>query len=109
MFTSKIRAAAANSGVPVRFARSREAALTAVRELNPPLVILDLNNPRTDPLGLAATWKADPQTRDITLAGYVAHVQADLINAARIAGVNEVFARSAFVQKLPDLLARGQS
>ncbi|MGE3508938.1 MAG: response regulator [Vicinamibacterales bacterium] len=108
MFTSKIRAAAAASDVPVSFARTREAALAAVRELNPPLIILDLNNPRTDPLGLAATWKADPETREITLAGYVAHVQTDLINAARSAGVDEVFARSAFVQKLPDLLARGR-
>jgi hypothetical protein len=33
-------------------------------------------------------------------------VQTDVIEAARQAGVGEVMARSAFTQKLPEILAR---
>ena len=51
MFTSKIKAAAAQLGVPITFARSSAAALAEMRSAPPTLVILDLNNPRTDPLG----------------------------------------------------------
>jgi hypothetical protein len=33
-------------------------------------------------------------------------VQTDVIDAARRAGVSEVLARSAFTQKLPEILSR---
>jgi hypothetical protein len=35
----------------------------------------------------------------------VSHVRGDLIDAARAAGIDQVLARSAFVTKLPDLIA----
>src|SRR3954469_10054924 len=60
MFSSKIKTAAQQLGVPVAFARSREAALTEMRKAAPSLVIFDLNNPRTDPLGIVAAMKQDP-------------------------------------------------
>ena len=50
MFTSKIRTTAGQLGVPVAFLRSREAALTKMRETAPSLVIFDLNATRLDPL-----------------------------------------------------------
>ena len=52
MFTSKIKAAANQLGTKVTFARSSEAALASMRASKPSLVILDLNNARTDPLGI---------------------------------------------------------
>jgi len=105
MFTSKIRAAASGLGVAVSFARSREAALTAAREQSPALVILDLDNPRTDPVGIVEALKADAATRAVPTLCYVSHVNAALIEAARAAGADEVLARSAFTQRLPDLLS----
>ena len=104
MFTSKIRTTAAGLGVTVTFARSADAALAAIREQHPSLVVLDLNNPRTDPLRLASTLAADPALRDIPTVGFVSHVQTELIDASRAAGVRHVLARSAFTQQLPEIL-----
>jgi PleD family two-component response regulator len=107
MFTSKIRAAAAQLGVVVTFARSHDAALASIREDMPALVVLDLNSPRTDPLGIVTSMRADAELRAIPTVGFVSHVQTELIDAARAAGVNEVLARSAFTQRLPEILQRG--
>lgn len=105
MFMSKIRQAAAGRGVTVSFVRSHDAALAALNETPPSLVILDLNNPRTDPLGLAAFMRGDPALGAVPTIGFVSHVQTDLIDAARRAGVTEVVARSTFAAQLPDLIA----
>jgi CheY-like chemotaxis protein len=108
MFTSKIKTAAAQLGMPVTFARSRAAALNEMRSQPPALVILDLNNPRTDPLGTVGEMLADPALSSIPTVGFVSHVQTDVIDAARRAGVSEVLARSAFTQRLPEILSRGR-
>jgi CheY-like chemotaxis protein len=105
MFASKIKTAAGQLGVTVAFARSSAAALAAIRENAPRLVILDLNNPRTDPLGTVAAIKGDPATMAIRTVGYASHVQTEVIDAARQAGVDEVMARSAFTARLAEILA----
>jgi len=106
MFVSKIRAAAGQGGVSVTFARSSAAALNEMRKAAPSLVILDLNNPRTNPLGIVASMREDPALASIPTVGYASHVQTDVINAARQAGVGEVLARSAFTIQLADILRR---
>ena len=50
--------------------------------------------------------KADPLLTKIPIVGYASHVQTDVIEAARKAGVDDVLARSAFTQRLPEILAR---
>jgi PleD family two-component response regulator len=106
MFTSKIRTAAAQLGVAVTFARSADAALAEMRKATPSLVILDLNNARTNPLAIVSSMKQDPALASIPTVGYASHVQTDVISAARQAGVGEVMARSAFTQQLADILRR---
>ena len=108
MFASKIKTAASQLGVAVTFARSSAAALAAMKDSAPALVILDLNNPRTDPLGTVAAMKRDPATASIRTVGYASHVQVDVIDAAREAGVDEVMARSAFTSKLTEILKAAQ-
>jgi CheY-like chemotaxis protein len=108
MFTSKIRTAAAHLGVPLVFARSSASALSEMRTHAPALVILDLNSPRTDPIATVTAMKADPALAAIPTIGFVSHVQADLIDQARQAGVGEVMARSAFTERLADILLRGK-
>ena len=108
MFASKIKTAASQLGITVSFARSPAAAMTAIRDDTPTLVILDLNNPRTDPLGIVGAIKGDPATRAIRTVGYASHVQTDVIDAARLAGVDEVMARSAFTARLPEILVAGR-
>ena len=104
MFTSKIKTAAGQLGVPVTFARSSESALAEMRKSAPSLVILDLNSQRTDPLGTIAAMKNDPALASVPTIGFVSHVQADLIDAARQAGIDDVLARSAFSMRLAEIL-----
>jgi CheY-like chemotaxis protein len=108
MFSSKIKTAATQLGVPVAFARSSAGALTDMRATTPALVILDLNSTRTDPLGTVAAMKADPALAAIPTVGFVSHVEAELIEQARQVGVSEVMARSAFTQRLPEIIGRGK-
>ena len=106
MFTSKIKTAASRLGVAITFARSAEAAIAEMRRTAPSLVILDLNSPRADALAVVSSMKADPALASVRTVGYVSHVQKDVIDAARAAGVDEVLARSAFSAELPDILSR---
>jgi len=106
MFSSKIKTTAKLLGVPVVFARSSESALTEMRKTPPTLVILDLNNARTNPLGIVSAMKQDAALAAIPTLGFASHVQTDVINAARAAGVGEVLARSAFTQQLAEILTR---
>jgi CheY-like chemotaxis protein len=106
MFSSKIRTTANQLGVAVTFARSADGALAEMRKAAPALVILDLNNPRTNPLAIVADMKQDPALASIPTIGFASHVQVDVINAARQAGVDDVMARSAFAQNLPEILQR---
>ena len=106
MFSSKIKTAATQLGVPLTFARSSATALAEMRKAVPSLVIFDLNNPRTDPLGIVAAMHADPALAAIPTVGYVSHVDTDVINAARAAGVTDVLPRSAFTMQLADILKR---
>jgi PleD family two-component response regulator len=107
LFTSKMRATAKHVGATLSVAKSREAALAEMRASTPALVILDLNNPRVDPLGIVAEMKGDPALAGIATVGFVSHVQTELIDAARKAGVGDVMARSLFAERLPQILARG--
>ena len=106
MFSSKIKTAANQLGVAVTFARSADAALAEMRKGAPSLVILDLNSARANPLGIVAQMKEDAALAAIPIVGYASHVQTDVIDAARQAGVGEVLARSAFTQQLADILKR---
>ena len=103
IFTVKIQDAAKRAGVEAVFVTSQEDALARARE-NAALVILDLNDARTQPLDLIRRLKNDDATAKIPLLGFVSHVAADLIQAARNNGCDKVMARSAFSQNLPAIL-----
>jgi len=106
LFSVKISTVAKAIGADVYFERRPGAAVASVKEKQPSLVIFDLNSAKLNPLGMIAELKADPATRGIKTLGFVSHVHADTIEAARQAGVDEVLARSAFVDRLPEILKR---
>jgi len=80
-------------------------ALARIKEKQPSLAIFDLNSARLDPLRVIAQLKSDPETRGIKTLGFVSHVHADIIAAAREAGIDEVLARSAFADRLGEILS----
>src|SRR5262245_42491342 len=103
-FSIKISTAAKQLGADVYFERSAEQLVARVREKQPALVIFDLNSARLNPLAAIKTLKADPQLQSIRTLGYVSHVDSDTIAAARRAGIDQVLARSAFTERLGELL-----
>jgi DNA-binding NarL/FixJ family response regulator len=69
------------------------------------LVIFDLDREALDPLSAVREIKAQPDLAHVFTVGFVSHVHTDTIEAARHAGIDLVLARSAFVGRLPQLLA----
>lgn len=105
MFTVKIQDAAKRAGVDVVFVKSERDAVAQAKQ-NPAVIILDLNNTAVDPLHVIGELKNDSETSEISLLGYVSHVQADLRQAALEKGCDTVLPRSAFSQNLPAILKR---
>lgn len=97
LFRSKLRAVAAHTGAEVAFSKTVDASAIAGARL----AIVDLDG-STALETLGALTSAAPSLR---IVGFVSHVNAERIRAAREAGITEVMARSAFVNALPTLLA----
>ena len=104
LFSTKISTAAKALGVQAAFERSAENLLARVHADRPALVIVDLNSSRLRPMECIAANKADPDVKQTRTLGFVSHVDSDAIAAARMAGIDDVLARSAFVQQLGDIL-----
>ncbi len=107
IFSIKISTAAKRLGVDMYFERSRENVLQTIRDKQPSLVIFDLNSGRLAPIDAIATMKGDPALASIRTLGYVSHVDSDTIERARNAGIDQVLARSAFSDKLGEILTAG--
>lgn len=107
LFRSKIRTTGKQAGVELVFAQSSQDVLDQVRALNPPLVIFDLNSSKLEPMTTIAAIKQDPALAGVRTLGFVSHVDADAIGAARQAGTDQVMARSAFAAQLAEILLAG--
>lgn len=105
MFASKIRSIAEKAGADVSFVRTADAVLPALTAARPSLVIFDLDREGLDPIGAIRAIRNDEGLRSTRLVAFVRHTSADLIAAAREAGVDQVLARSAFFPALADMLA----
>jgi CheY-like chemotaxis protein len=104
IFSIKIKTAAKSLQADVHFERSGDKLLATIREKRPSLVIFDLNSARLRPLAAITALKQDPDLRATKTLGYVSHVDTGTIDAARAAGIDQVMARSAFVDQLGDIL-----
>lgn len=107
LFSVKISTAAKILGADVHFERNPDAVVERVREQQPALVVFDLNSRKMRPLEQLAALRADPALATVPTLGFVSHVDAETIAAARSAGVGEVLARSAFADQLGAILTRG--
>ena len=103
IFAARIQAAADQAGAPVTVL-TRGDVLASVRSLNPTLIVLDLDARWFRAPEVIRALKEDEATKGTQIVAYVSHVREDMIGAARAAGADRVLARSAFVQKLPELL-----
>ncbi len=104
LFSVKISTAARSLGVDIYFERAADKVMPCIREKQPHLVIFDLNSAKLRPMEAIAEMKADPRAERHQDARLRSHVQTDTIAAARKAGVDQVLARSAFSEKLGEIL-----
>jgi DNA-binding NarL/FixJ family response regulator len=104
LFSIKMSTAAKHLGVEMYFERSKDRVLQTIREKQPSLVIFDLNSGKLAPIEMIAALKVDPSVSSIRTLGYVSHVDSDTIDRARSAGIDQVLARSAFSEKLGEIL-----
>ena len=104
LFSIKMSTAAKHLGVELYFERSKDKVLQTIREKQPSLVIFDLNSGKLAPIEMIAALKTEPSLSSIRTLGYVSHVDSDTIDRARSAGIDQVLARSAFSEKLGEIL-----
>ncbi len=104
-FTVKIMDAAKRAGLEIVFVKEEEKAWELAQEL-PTLMIVDLNTKAVNAVDLIQRLKTNPQTKQISLLGFVSHVQVDLKKEALAAGADIVLPRSTFSTTLPSILQR---
>jgi CheY-like chemotaxis protein len=105
LFTVKISDAAKRVGLEVEILKSEKDVLERARE-RPLLIIIDLNCGCVEPIHLISELKGTPETKSISVIGFLSHVQGELKQKAHEAGANIVMARSAFSQNLQQILKR---
>src|SRR5215813_9127264 len=100
-FQMKLAETAKQLGVEVKVATTGEALMSL---LEPPtrMVIVDLNA-RSQPI--QAVEKVRAAQPDLPVIAFLSHVQRDLAAQAQSAGCSEVMPRSAFTQRLAEILA----
>jgi DNA-binding NarL/FixJ family response regulator len=101
-FQSKIIEVASTVHGDIVLAKTEDAVLETTRELEPKHVILDLNDKEIDAVKVSRRLREENET--VHIVGFVSHVERDLIARAKAAGCHDVFPRSLFVKKLPELL-----
>ena len=102
-FATKIEAVARAAGVEVSIVPPN-SALERCLASPPALVLLDLHAPG-EPLALVRALRTDERTRTLRIVGFYSHVEDELRRGALDAGIDEALPRSAFVGRLPALLA----
>jgi PleD family two-component response regulator len=105
LFTVKINDAAKRAGLDAQFIKSEKDLLDKAEE-KPLLIILDLNATSVHPLNLISKLKGNGDLKNVSVIGFLSHVQGELKQKAQEAGANMVMTRSAFSQNLQQILKR---
>jgi len=104
-FSVKLTEAAKRNGLAIEFIKDGEEAVEKAKT-RPTLIVFDLNFETVEPLKLISRLKGSPETRTISLIGYLSHIQGELKQQAQEAGCDMVMARSAFSQNLMTIFKR---
>jgi len=108
-FASKIRAVAEHLGVSIEFARSDQAVRESLSKETPDLIILDLHSQKVPAVALAKEIRADERLGKVKLVGFFSHVETQMAADAQKAGFDQVLPRSAFTNRLAEILSESNS
>ena len=104
-FSVKLSEAAKRNGLALEFVKEASEVLEKAKA-KPSLIVFDLNFEAVNPLQIIAKLKSSPETKGISLIGYLSHIQADLKMQAQEAGCDMVLARSALSQNMSIIFKR---
>ena len=94
------------NGYEVHTAGHADAALAAVAEHRPQLILMDLQLPGVDGLELTRRLKADPATRDIVIIAVTAYAMKGDQDRARAAGCDDYVTKPIDTRALPGVIAQ---
>ena len=94
------------NGYDVHTAGNADAALAAVAEHRPQLILMDLQLPGVDGLELTRRLKADPATRDIVIIAVTAYAMKGDQDRARAAGCDDYVTKPIDTRALPGVIAQ---
>jgi CheY-like chemotaxis protein len=104
-FSVKLTDAAKRNGLALEFVKDSGEVLEKAKT-KPSLIIFDLNYDAANPVQLIVELKSQPDTKHISLIGYLSHIQVELKQQAQDAGCDMVMARSAFSQNMSQIFKR---
>jgi CheY-like chemotaxis protein len=103
-FLAKIREVTKRFHIDLEAVRP-EQVVERLAEPGYSLVVLDLNHRSGRAIEVLDLIKKNPLTRNVSVLGFLSHVQGDLAAAARAAACDTVIARSALSQRLAEILS----
>ncbi len=101
LWATRIKSTADALGVPCRPARTMDMLCARLADSPVKALILDLEAGETAFTMLAHVRPARP---DVRVVVFGPHVMADQLRAAQVGGADQVLARGAFSERLPELL-----
>jgi DNA-binding NarL/FixJ family response regulator len=107
IFRAKILETARLLGRDVASATRPDAVRALAAEMPAALVIVDLGDARIDPFETIRALKAEARYGDPRVVGFFSHVLVEQRREAKRAGCDLVLPRSAFVERLAEILGAG--
>ena len=102
IFATRIIGTAEKAGGKCKVVNDPNALPEALESGKPRTVLVDMNCDGISPEEAIRTVKS--QCRNARVVAFFSHVQTELMEQVRTAGADDVWPRSAFVQRLPQLL-----
>jgi CheY-like chemotaxis protein len=100
----QIEKAAGQEGQDSLFLSDEDAALAALQETTPDLLLVDLAIATLDAPTVIEKLKHNPATAKIPLVAFGNSLRADLLQDAKEAGADQALPRAAFNQQLLELI-----
>ena len=104
-FSVKLSEAAKRNGLAIEFVKDGSEVIEKAKS-RPTVIVFDLNFEAVEPLKLISKLKGSPETRGVSLIGYLSHIQGELKIQAQEAGCDMVIARSALSQNMLQIFKR---
>ena len=102
IFAARIRGTAEKIGTECQVVSTMDALRSALEGGQPGVVLVDMSADGLSPSdAIRAVKELHPAAR---VVAFFSHTQTELLEQARAAGADDILPRSAFVQRLPDLL-----